>query len=261
MREDLLGYAVWSSGLEACVTDVLLRISRNQRSWLACLNPHSYVEARRRPDFRAALKAAGWLVPDGIGVVLASRILGGRIRARVTGSDAFLGICSALNRRGGSSIFFLGSTEGTLGAIQGRAARDWPHIRVAGVYSPPFRTAFTSRDNLAMAAAINEARPEVLWVGLTAPKQEEWIHAMLPHLDVRFVGAIGAAFDFYAGRVRRPGPALQRAGLEWLSRLLREPRRLWRRTLVSAPIFLRDVLRERLLGTGSARRGACRLEP
>lgn len=98
----------------------------------------------------------------------------------------------------------------------------------------------------AMIAAINQASPDILWVGMTAPKQEKWIHQNLHRLDVRFVAAIGAVFDFYTGRVKRSHPIFQRLGLEWLPRLVQEPRRLWRRMFVSAPIFLWHVVREKL---------------
>jgi len=140
------------------------------------------------------------LIPDGAGVVLASKILGGQIRERVTGSDIFKGVLEALDRKGGHSVFFLGATEETLAVIRARMAVDYPNVRVAGTYSPPFKPQY-SRDELdAMVAAINEAAPDVLWVGMTAPKQEKWIHAECGRLNVKFVAAVGAVFDFISGK-------------------------------------------------------------
>lgn len=223
--------------------------------WLACANPHSLEVARTDAAFTAALHAADLLVPDGVGMVLASRILGGRIRARVTGSDIFLGVNTELSARGGTSCFFLGSTDENLAAIREKMAADFPGVRVAGVHSPPFRDEFTIADDDAMVAAVNAAAPDVLWVGMTAPKQEKWIHRNLGRLEtVRFAAAVGAVFDFYTGRVRRSHPVFRRVGLEWLPRLAREPRRLWRRNFVSNPAFLMRVVLERMRRDSPPRR-------
>lgn len=246
MNEALLGYEVCADGRAACIARLVDAIGAGRRAWAVCLNPHSWVVASDRPDFAAALKAADLVVPDGIGVVLASRWRGGRIRERVTGFDLFAGLHDALAARGGGRVFFLGSTPEVLAEISARMQRDWPALDVAGTYSPPFATRFSASDNAAMVAAVNAAKPDVLWVGMTAPKQEEWLHAMWPQLDVRVAGAIGAVFDFYAGRIRRSHPLFQRLGLEWLPRLLQEPRRLWRRTFVSAPRFLWAAARNRV---------------
>jgi N-acetylglucosaminyldiphosphoundecaprenol N-acetyl-beta-D-mannosaminyltransferase len=108
--------------------------------------------------------------------------------------------------------------------------------------SPPFKDEFDEADDAAMIAAVNAARPDVLWVGMTAPKQEKWIYRNHDRLDVPFTGAIGAAFDFYAGTKKRAPQWVGQMGLEWLPRLVREPRRLWRRNLVSTPKFLYKVL-------------------
>lgn len=245
--EDVLGFRVHRGGLNGCVEHIAGSILRGERQWLACLNPHSYVVASRRPEFREALQSADWLIPDGAGIVLASWLLGGRIRHRVTGPDIFHALNARLEGSAANRIFFLGSGDETLTAIRRRVALDWPGLNVVGTYSPPFRDVFSDGEQREMTDRINAARPDVLWVGMTAPKQEIWIHATLPALAVRFAGAVGAAFDFYAGRVRRPSAVFQRMGLEWLIRLAGEPRRLWRRTLVSMPIFLRDVARARMM--------------
>lgn len=247
VEEDLLGYAVRVDGLEAFLTVIEAALSKRQRCvWLACLNPHSVVQAAADPVFAAALHGADWRVPDGAGMVLASTWLGGRIRQRVTGSDIFQGLNERMNARGGLSCFFLGSTEATLSKIRTRLVRDYPNVRVAGTYSPPYRDAFSEAESAAMLAAIRAARPDVLWVGMTAPKQELWLHQHRDHLAVPFAAAVGAVFDFYAGNVQRSPPFFLRHGMEWLPRLLQEPRRLWRRNFVSTPLFLWLVLRDKL---------------
>ena len=114
------------------------------------------------------------------------------------------------------------------------------------MYSPPFKEVFSEEENRAMIEAVNRAGPDVLWVGMTAPKQEKWIYQNKDRLNVKFIGAIGAVFDFYAGTVKRPHPWFLDHGLEWLPRLLGEPRRLWKRMFVSAPLFMARVFAERI---------------
>jgi N-acetylglucosaminyldiphosphoundecaprenol N-acetyl-beta-D-mannosaminyltransferase len=124
--------------------------------------------------------------------------------------------------------------------------REFPGIEVCGTYAPPFDATFSSAENDRMLEAVNRTEPDVLWVGMTAPKQEKWIHANRHLLRVPLVGAVGAVFDFYSGTKPRCPAFWQNAGLEWFYRLVREPRRLWERTVLSAPRFLAMVLRERL---------------
>lgn len=242
--QNILGYSVYSGSLEQCVDSVVSRITNNEAPcWLACINPHSYATALNESEFSDALRGADWLIPDGSGIVLASYFLDAKIRQRITGSDIFYALNSRANELGGLSVFFLGSSLDCLEEIRLRMGRDYPKIRFAGSYSPPFKNNFSDVELDAMIAAINQARPDILWVGMTAPKQEKWIHQNLHRLDVNFAAAIGAVFDFYIGRIKRSHPNFQRLGLEWLPRLFQEPRRLWRRMFISAPIFLWDVLR------------------
>ena len=245
--EDINGFQVCAekkSDVVNCVTNWVHADQQHCR-FLGCLNPHSVEVAAGDAAFRGALKSADTQAPAGHGNVLASRILGGGIRERVTGMDVFSGVMSAMNARGGGSCFFLGSTNETLEKIQARAAEDFPNVKLVGVYSPPFKPEYDESETSTMIAAVNAAAPDVLWVGLTAPKQEKWISANRDRLNVRFAGAIGAVFDFYAGNVRRVSPFWQKLGFEWLPRLLQQPRRLWRRTFLSAPSFLIRTLRYR----------------
>lgn len=247
MKENILGYLVDSLPVGACVDSLFETLSQAHHcAWLACLNPHSYAMSLNDDVFAKALKDADWVVPDGTGVVMASRMMGGKIRERVTGSDVFFGLHQRLNAVGGMSVFFFGATEETLELIRHKMAKDYPDIRLAGVYSPPFKPVFSSAELDEMIDVINAAKPDVLWVGMTAPKQEKWIYENRARLNVKFAGAIGAVFDFYIGRVKRSHPVFQRLGLEWLPRLLQQPRRLWRRMFVSAPVFVWHVLRHKL---------------
>jgi N-acetylglucosaminyldiphosphoundecaprenol N-acetyl-beta-D-mannosaminyltransferase len=250
MKARLLGYGVDANSAGGFADVIMAELTRGagstelNRAWLACLNPHSYAVALEDQAFLEALRSADWLIPDGVGVVLAGRLLGASIPERVTGSDIFYGLHQRMNATGGYSVFFLGASEETLALIRARMAVDYPAIRVAGTYSPPFKPEYSAAELDEMITAVNSARPDVLWVGMTAPKQEKWIFQNLHRLDVKFAGAVGAVFDFYVGKVKRSHPAFQELGLEWLPRLLRQPVRLWRRTFVSAPIFVWHVVRQ-----------------
>ncbi|MCD6570598.1 MAG: WecB/TagA/CpsF family glycosyltransferase [Deltaproteobacteria bacterium] len=215
--------------------------------YMACANPHSLVVASGDRIFERALKNADILVPDGIGIVLAAKILNLSLSERVAGYDFFIALTKLAQKNGGLKYFFLGSNENVLELIVKRFENEFPSIEVCGTYSPPFKDEFSEEENAQMVDAINLARPDVLWVGMTAPKQEKWIYQNRDRLDVSFMGAIGAVFDFYAGTKKRSSFFWQRLGLEWMPRLLKEPRRMWERTFVSAPKFIGLVLWEYLL--------------
>ena len=217
---------------------------RGPSRFFACVNAHSSETAHRDQAFMAALQAAGILVADGYGVILASRLLGRPILERSTGPDLFMALSKRLDFQGGRSVFYLGGTPATLRSIHTRHSEVFPRLRIAGSFAPPFRTAFGPAELAEMTDAINDASPDVLWVGLGAPKQEKWIHTNASRLRVPLCGPIGAAFDYFAGTMKRPPQWVERAGLHWAYRLAQEPRRLWRRNLDS-PLFLTRVLAER----------------
>jgi N-acetylglucosaminyldiphosphoundecaprenol N-acetyl-beta-D-mannosaminyltransferase len=254
MSQDILGYAVDGDTQEEIVESVSRTLAEGAREcrWLACLNPHSYAVARSDAAFASALHAAHWLIPDGIGIVLAGRVLRTPVAGRITGADIFHGVMARLNEMGGS-VFFLGGSEQTLHLIREKVAEDYPRVRLVGTLSPPFKAKYTGAGLDEMIDRVNRSGAEVLWVGMTAPKQEKWIHSSRKRLEVTFAGAIGAVFDFYTGQVKRSSPSFRRLGLEWVPRLVQQPRRLWRRTFVSAPIFLFDLIRVRLVGPPSTR--------
>lgn len=210
------------------------------------INAHSFVVAADDPEFERALLEADVLIPDGIGIVKACKWLNPQDapQEKIAGADLFAFEMEKLDKRGGK-CYFLGSSPAVLEAIAQRAAKDYPHIIVES-YSPPYKNEFSEEDNRAMIAAVNSSNPDLLWVGMTAPKQEKWLHKHWSQLDIHcHAGAIGAVFDFYAGSVQRAPQWWIRHNLEWLYRLIREPRRMWRRYLLSSPRFIWMVLQER----------------
>lgn len=248
----LLGLDICKDPIATVVEDMargILEVPAEEGGkWFACINPHSYAQLKKRPELWRSFTSSDWIVPDGAGVVLASRLFGNPVAERITGADVFFGLSQELENAGRGRVFFLGSTEATLTKMKEKFRKDYGRLEVVGTYSPPYKTRFTAEENAEMVAAINTAKPDVLWVGMTAPKQEEWIAEHIDQLNIRFAGAIGAVFDFYVGNVKRSAQIWQDLHLEWLPRLAQEPRRLWRRTFISAPIFIADVLRERITG-------------
>ncbi len=245
--ENILGYQITTMDIRTSIEKIISWINDNaHKKVFVCANPHSLVLAKDDAQFQQAIHSADLVTADGAGIILASKILGGEIRERVTGSDIFRALSEELNRTGGRSYFFLGSTEKTLTAIQKKMAEEYPDIVFAGSYSPPYKPEFSEEDSRKMIAAVNKVKPDVLWVGMTAPKQEKWIYQHRNELNVKFMGAIGAVFDFYVGNVKRSHPVFQKMGLEWLPRLLQEPRRLFRRNFISSPLFLLMIFTQRL---------------
>jgi len=248
ITESILGFPIAALNKQACIKIVSEWVKEEPAStkYFVCANPHSIQLAEKDHIFKKSLMGADLITPDGVGIVYASRLLGGNITERVTGSDVFQGINEVLNLAGGFRYFFLGSTDEVLSRVESKMASDFPGINVVGTYSPPFRAHFTEKENRKMVEIINNMKPDVLWVGMTAPKQEKWIYENLDCLDVKLIGPIGAVFDFYSGNKRRSPKIFQKYGLEWLPRLFKEPKRLWRRMFVSAPIFICQVIKQKL---------------
>lgn len=251
--ENILGFKISNQKIDLCLEGIASAIYPSKEvilhtpKWLATINPHSYVVSLSDSNFSDSLKNANWLVPDGGGIIIASLLLGGSIRRRITGSDIFHGVLDLMNTYGEKSVFFLGSSDDVLSKIVKRLENEYPNIRIAGCYSPPYAEDFSEIENERIINIINSSNADVLWVGLTAPKQEKWIYTHIHKLDVKFTAAIGAVFDFYAGKVHRSPLIFRNFGLEWLPRLLQEPKRLWRRTIISAPVFLWHVFCQKIL--------------
>ena len=216
------------------------------------INAHSYNVAQKDEAFAQALKA-GVLIPDGTSIVKACRFIKAKSRPkeRIAGWDLFryeMDILEEGESSGGRKpiVALLGSSMPVLKKIEERAQSEYPNLHLV-TYSPPYKTEFSEEDNQKMIDFINQSSPDLLWVGMTAPKQEKWIYEHWDELDINcHVGAIGAVFDFYAGTVRRAPIWWQEHSLEWLYRLLKEPRRMWRRYLIGNIVFVYQIIWERL---------------
>ena len=213
------------------------------------INAFSYDNARKDVLFSEALQKGDVLIPDGISIVKACRFLNAKSqpKERIAGWDLFVYEMEKLNRVGGK-VMFLGSSDAVLNLIRQRVAEKYPKIEV-DTYSPPYKPEFSDEDNAAMISAINHSNPDLLWIGMTAPKQEKWAYTHLDRLDVHcHIGTIGAVFDFFAGTVKRAPERWQRVGMEWLYRLLSEPRRMWRRYFIGNAKFIYYIMLEKIMG-------------
>ena len=217
------------------------------------INAHSYNTAQKDETFAEALSKGDFLIPDGASIVKACRWLKAKSqpKERIAGWDLFAFEMRRLNDKGKMineklRVMFLGSSEKVLALIRERASIDYPHLEVI-TYSPPYKPEFSDEDNQAMIQAINKANPDLLWIGMTAPKQEKWTYQHWKELDIHcHVGTIGAVFDFYAGTVKRAPLWWQKHSMEWLYRLLFEPKRMWRRYVIGIPLFLWNILKEKI---------------
>lgn len=212
-----------------------------RRCVINTINAYSWVMTNTNPTFKEALRTSDVLLPDGVGVVIAARLLAGAQIHKIAGADLHRLLLELLERKGGR-CFYLGAAETTLEKIKRRLSVEYPSIKV-GTFSPPYKAEFSEEDNREMIARIQAFAPDVVFVGMTAPKQETWIYRNHASIDTSVICGIGAVFDFYAGTKKRPPRWMIRLGLEWFGRLISEPRRMWKRYIVYNCVFLYDIFR------------------
>lgn len=219
------------------------------------VNAHSFNTAKKDQLFADALTNGDVLIPDGVSIVKACKWIKAKSqpKERIAGWDLFSFEMEKLERESeelrtkseeSKIVMFMGSSQKVLDLIVKRAAVDYPHLEVV-TYSPPYKPAFSDEDNKAIIDAINAANPDLLWIGMTAPKQEKWTYSHWKELNIHcHVGTIGAVFDFFAGTVERAPIWWQDHGLEWLYRLIKEPKRMWRRYIIGNTLFLWNMTKE-----------------
>lgn len=212
------------------------------------INAHSYNTALKDPVFAEALMNGDALIPDGASIVMACRWLKAKSQPteRIAGWDLFEYEMNRLNAKGGK-CFFMGSSERVLALIKEKAQKIYPNI-IVETYSPPYKPEFSDEDNRMIIEAINNANPDILWIGMTAPKQEKWAYTHWNELDIHcHCDTIGAVFDFFAGTVERAPLWWQKHSLEWLYRLLKEPKRMWRRYIIGNTLFIWNIFKEKYI--------------
>ncbi len=215
------------------------------------INAYSFVVAQEDKEFQEALTNCDVLLPDGQSIVWACQFLKTKTipQRRIAGADLFNFEMERLAKSNKviPTVMFLGSTEETLKKIRTQVSKDYPNLKVV-TFSPPYEQNFSEEESQEMIAAINAAKPHLLWIGMTAPKQEKWAYKYLPQMEINGpIGCIGAVFDFYTRKVKRAPEWMQRIGLEWLHRFCSEPHRLWRRYLIGNTKFVIAILKEKYI--------------
>jgi len=227
---NILGYDVFNSSLE--------KVSFTEKKLLNTFSPNSYGLATKDIEFREALKGTDILVLDGIGIALGSLVLHGKNIKKIAGQDCFDFFVAEANKHA-QKVFFMGSTTETLQKITTRLKKEYPNIR-SSFYSPPFKPVFSEEDNNAIVNAINVFEPDILFVGLTAPKQEKWAYQHKDKINAKVISTIGNVFDWYAGNSSRPAKIWIKLRLEWLVRIFLRPE-IFKRNTGNQLIFLKDL--------------------
>jgi len=240
---NVLGIRVAAIDIHWAVDEIERRIDEDVPGYLTFTGVHGVMESQGCQDLIDIHNNAALTCPDGMPLVWAARYAGVAECSRVYGPDLMLAACSRSVDRGWRH-FFYGGGDGVAEQLVAALSERYPGLVVAGTYTPPFRP-LTVDEERDIAELINSSRADVVWVGLSTPKQERWMAAFRDRVDAPVLLGVGAAFDMHAGLLRQAPPWLQRSGLEWAYRLLREPRRLWRRYLSNNPRFVARILRDR----------------
>jgi N-acetylglucosaminyldiphosphoundecaprenol N-acetyl-beta-D-mannosaminyltransferase len=241
-RVNILGVGVTPVNLPQAVSILEKWRAEGRREYVLCTSVHGLVEAQMDPEIRSALNRSGLTTEDGMPLVWWCRRSGYSSAGRVCGTDLLLAMCERAVQNGHRHYFYGGSPR-VVEALVSRLHQRFPGLIVAGYRSPPFRR-LTPEEDAADIQAINETRPDFLWVGLGMPKQDKWIVHHVGKIQTTALLGVGAAFDFVAGTKPRAPLWMQRSGFEWLFRLINEPRRLAYRYLVYNSIFVARALQQ-----------------
>jgi N-acetylglucosaminyldiphosphoundecaprenol N-acetyl-beta-D-mannosaminyltransferase len=238
-RINVLGVGVHVLDLPSALGHIAAAVAARQKGYVCVTGVHGVMEAQTDGGFRRILNHAFLCTPDGMPMVWLGKLNGFTGMRRVYGPDLMLEVCG-WSETSGCRHFFYGGAPGVAEALRAKLTARFPKLAVTGCYTPPFR-ALSPAEERELQQTIQAARPDILWVGLSTPKQEKFMAEYLPKLDVTLMVGVGAAFDFHSGRVRQSPRWMQKTGLEWFYRLCQEPRRLARRYLRNNPLFLLKI--------------------
>ena len=239
-RANVLGVGISALNLDSAVAVICQAIERKAKGYVCVTGVHGVSEARREPAFRKILNQAFLNTPDGMPMVWMGRLLGFHDMGRVYGPDLMMRLCELSPARG-LRHFLYGGAPGVADELRRRLEQRFPGLKIVGTHSPPFRP-LTAAEEEELVRRVGELKPDIFWIGLSTPKQEQFMAQYWQRLDATLFFGVGAAFDFHAGRVRQAPLWMQRSGLEWLFRLGCEPRRLWKRYLKNNPLFILRAL-------------------
>ena len=235
-RADVLGVRISAVDLESAVRLADEWIAHGLPGYACFTGVHGVMEAQRDPELRRILNGACLNAPDGMPMTWVGRLQGFRRMDRVFGPDFMAAMCGLSVERG-YRHFLYGGRPGVAELLKESLERRFPGVNIVGTHTPPFRP-LTAHETEQLVASIRSTQPHIVWVGLSTPKQERWMADFVSRLDVPLLAGVGAAFDYHTGAIRDCPAWMKRAGLQWLHRLMQDPRRLWRRYLRNNPAFL-----------------------
>lgn len=241
---NLLGVRISALNLPEAAWRIIQAVHRGDRGYVCVCGAHGLVDCQADPDLKRVFNEAYLATPDGMPLVWELHRRGHSHAGRVYGPDLMLELFDQ-GQQLGLRHYLYGATPETLEKLQRGLLRKSPDAQIVGSYSPPFRP-LSGEEEEDIARTINEAAPDIVWVGLSAPKQERWMARMRDKLEAPILIGVGAAFDFHAGNIPQAPKRMQQAGLEWLFRLAAEPRRLWRRYFRVVPMYLYLLALQRL---------------
>jgi N-acetylglucosaminyldiphosphoundecaprenol N-acetyl-beta-D-mannosaminyltransferase len=234
-RVNVLGVGISVLNLQTALDGIAAALRDRRKGFICVTGVHGVIEAQDDAAFKNILNQAFLCTPDGMPMVWLGKLHGHREMGRVYGPDLMLDVC-AWSEKNPCRHFFYGGADGVAELLAEKLRAKFPKLEVVGTFTPPFR-ALNAAEEKELQARLRAARPDIVWVGLSTPKQEKFMAEYLPKLEVTLLIGVGAAFDFHAGRVRQAPRWMQRSGLEWLFRLACEPRRLGGRYLKNNPLF------------------------
>jgi N-acetylglucosaminyldiphosphoundecaprenol N-acetyl-beta-D-mannosaminyltransferase len=252
-RVDVLGVGISAIDPTDALGEVTRWIDNGLRHYVCVTGVHGVMESLGDPELLRIHNESGLTTPDGMPMVWAARIAGAKNTRRVYGPDLMLAVCERAAQRGWG-CFLYGATDEVLDQLRSNLSDRYPDLKIVGSHSPPFRP-LTPEEDEAVVRRINESGAQIVWVGLSTPKQERWMASHIGRVNASALFGVGAAFDIHAGKLRQAPRWMQRSGLEWCFRLASEPRRLWRRYAVNNPRFVLAISRRRprisIAATGS----------
>lgn len=238
-RVDVLGVGVHALTLKRAVRSIEAALAAEHQGYVCVTGVHGVMEAQRDPRFRHVLNHSLLTTPDGMPMVWVGRLQGRREMRRVFGPDLMRIVCSRSVAKG-CTHFLYGGREGVAKELKGWMEQQFPGIRVVGTYTPPFGR-LTAHELSAFAEQVAAVKPDIMWIGLSTPKQEHFMAEHIDFLETKLMIGVGAAFDYHTGRVHDAPAWMKRSGLQWLHRLAQDPKRLWKRYLINNPLFVSKI--------------------
>jgi N-acetylglucosaminyldiphosphoundecaprenol N-acetyl-beta-D-mannosaminyltransferase len=235
-RANVLGVGVHAIDMRTTIAVIDKAIVDRRPGYVCLTGVHGVMEAQRNPNMMRILSMAALVLPDGMPTVWMGRLQGFREMDRVFGPDLLINIAERSTLMD-HSHFLCGGQAGVAEELRTALLRRYPTVKIVGTYCPPFRS-LTRDDEQELISRVNELAPDIIWVGMSTPKQEEFMAKYLPRLHTTLMIGVGAAFDFHTGRIKDSPRWIKKAGLQWAHRLMQQPRRLWKRYTINNPKFL-----------------------